>query len=184
MAIKILTIFLFTGTIKELKVQLNAKEEKCTSLLEASHRLYNELAIEKDRNLTLDKKLDVERKAAQTVSKDIQKYVDYAKDLETKLSEERQKSQKLLMVNEKEENVTKEIKLDAERKSAQTAFKDVQKYKDYAKDLETKLAEERQKVQKLRLQVKSEESFQIQKVLTSYSVEDTIWMIKAFVSNV
>merc|ERR1712008_60639 len=59
------------GTIKELKVQLNAKEEKCTSLLEASHRLYNELAIEKDRNLTLDKKLDVERKAAQTVSKDI-----------------------------------------------------------------------------------------------------------------
>ena len=133
--------------------------------------------------MTLDKKLDVERKAAQTVSKDIQKYVDYAKDLETKLSEERQKSQKLLMVNEKEENVTKEIKLDAERKSAQTAFEDVQKYKDYAKDLETKLAEERQKVQKLRLQVKSEESFQIQKVLTSYSVEDTIWMIKAFVSN-
>ena len=179
MAIKILTIFLFTGTIKELKVQLNTKEEKCTSLLEASHRLYNELAIEKDRNLTLDKKLDVERKAAQTVSKDIQKYVDYAKDLETKLSEERQKSQKLLMVNEKEENVTKEIKLDV----AQTAFKDAQKYKDYAKDLETKLAEERQKVQKLRLQVKSEESFQIQKVLTSYSVEDTIWMIKAFVSN-
>ena len=35
-----------------------------------------ELVIEKDRNLTLDKKLDVERKAAQTVSKDIQKYVE------------------------------------------------------------------------------------------------------------
>ena len=162
-----MTIFLFTGTIKELKAQLDAKEEKCTTLLEASHRLYNELAIERDRNLTLDKKLDAERKSAQTVSKDIQKYVDYAKDLETKLSEERQKSQKLLRVTEKEQNVTK---LDAERKSAQTAFKDVQKYKDCAKDLEIKLAEERQKVQKLRLQVKSEESFQIQKVLTPYSV--------------
>jgi len=61
------------GTIEELKAQLKVKEEKCTTLTEANHRFYHELACEKERNLTLDKKLEGERKAAQIVSKDVQK---------------------------------------------------------------------------------------------------------------
>ena len=74
----------FQGTIDELKAQLKAKEEKCTTLTEANHRLYHELSCEKEKNLTLDQKLDGERKAAQIVSKDVQKYVDFAKNLEVK----------------------------------------------------------------------------------------------------
>ena len=83
-----------------MKTQLNAKENRCTSLLDANHRLYNDLANEKERNLTLDKKLDAERKAAQIVSKDVQKYVDYAKNLETKLAEEKQKTKQLSLVKQ------------------------------------------------------------------------------------
>ena len=97
-------MYFFQGTIDELKAQLKAKEEKCTTLTEANHRLYHELACEKEKNLTLDKKLDGERKAAQIVSKDVQKYVDFAKNLEIKLEEERRKTQEITLQLKTQEN--------------------------------------------------------------------------------
>jgi len=101
---KLNKIAFLEGTIDELKAQLKAKEEKCTTLTEANHRLYHELACEKEKNLTLDKKLDGERKAAQIVSKDVQKYVDFAKNLEIKLEEERRKTQEITLQLKSQEN--------------------------------------------------------------------------------
>ena len=45
------------------------------------------MAAEKERNSLLDRKLYEEKKAAQVVSKDVQKYVEYAKGLEVKVEE-------------------------------------------------------------------------------------------------
>ena len=55
-------------------------------------------------------------------------------------------------------------KLDGERKAAQIVSKDVQKYVDFAKNLEIKLEEERRKTQEITLQLKTQENFQMQKV--------------------
>ena len=57
--------------------------------------------------MTLDKKLDAERKAAQIVSKDVQKYVDYAKNLETKLTEEKEKTKQLSLIKQQENTIQK-----------------------------------------------------------------------------
>ena len=73
------------GTILELKAQLEAKEVKCLQMMEANHRISTELSQEREKSLALEKKLDSERKAAQIVSKDVQKYVEYAKSLEAQI---------------------------------------------------------------------------------------------------
>ena len=75
------------GTIEELKLQLHDRDAKCSALIESNQRLSSELAAEKERNSVLDRKLYEEKKAAQVVSKDVQKYVEYAKGLELKVEE-------------------------------------------------------------------------------------------------
>ena len=80
------------GTIEELKLQLQDRDAKCSALIESNQRLSSELSAEKERNSMLDRKLYEEKKAAQVVSKDVQKYAEYAKGLEVKVEELKQKA--------------------------------------------------------------------------------------------
>ena len=119
------------GTILELKAQLQARDEKCSALIEANQRISLDLTQEKEKNLTLDKKLDSERKAAQIVSKDVQKYVEYAKGLEKQI-----------------ETLKREKVFEKQTTSTETVSKDLQKYVEYAKSLEKQLeALKREKAQ-------------------------------------
>ncbi len=80
------------GKIVELEKQVENKKFLINGLQEANGRLTNDLANERERVKELDRKLDSEKKAAQTISKDIRKYVDHVKSLEAENKELRKEA--------------------------------------------------------------------------------------------
>merc|ERR1712018_267384 len=72
--------------ILDLKEKLASQDNRCASLTERNVRLEADLKAEKEKNLVLNQKLDAEKRAAQVVGRDVQKYVEYAKKLEDEIS--------------------------------------------------------------------------------------------------
>jgi len=105
------TVHVLNGKVNQLEGQLNNKTLDCQTFMQANQRLQTELQEEKKRCLSLDRKLDSERKAAKIVGQDITRYVDAMKKLE-KEAESHQKEKKAVAESHQKDKkaLTEEMK--------------------------------------------------------------------------
>lgn len=73
--------------LKVLEQNLASQSQLCDQLRESAHRSRQLLEEERNRSSKLDQKLDIEKKAAEKVGQDINKYVSRMQDLEREIAE-------------------------------------------------------------------------------------------------